>query len=286
MEYLSSLKVFVEKHIKFFPLVIIFPSIIGGFWQIYELYLIDPSFIRFFSISQIVPDGLLILTITIPLILSCIIVSRFVNPRDLNKNGGNEERKFSYVKYFISLFLIFFALYIYVHLWIAIDKPSKVSQLKVSNLLAISLFIPAGIPFLLLGFIGCIKQISYCHPKTFKIINKNLINFFFKKNGKYYVLSKESIYFIFIFLLSFLAILLTLVISIRHQLINPSSITNFENVYNKVRENYSENIVPKLIYFNDKYIFIELQDCKSKDKKGSNFPVIILKLDDVLFEKK
>lgn len=41
--------------------IVIIPTLMGGFWQMFELVTIDTSYLRFFSISQIIPDGLLIL---------------------------------------------------------------------------------------------------------------------------------------------------------------------------------------------------------------------------------
>ncbi|WKL48377.1 hypothetical protein Q1W71_01090 [Flavobacterium pectinovorum] len=42
-------------------ILIIVPAFLGGIWQLFELMAISFPLIRFFSISQIVPDGLLIL---------------------------------------------------------------------------------------------------------------------------------------------------------------------------------------------------------------------------------
>ena len=44
-------------------LIILVPTMLGGIWQLLELLNISPSFIRFFSVSQLIPDGLLILFI-------------------------------------------------------------------------------------------------------------------------------------------------------------------------------------------------------------------------------
>lgn len=49
---------FVKEYLS---IILILPALFGGLWQLFELWTISPSFIRFFSISQIVPDGLFIL---------------------------------------------------------------------------------------------------------------------------------------------------------------------------------------------------------------------------------
>lgn len=42
-------------------IILLVPTLLGGLWQIIELSRISTSFIRFFSVSQIIPDGILIL---------------------------------------------------------------------------------------------------------------------------------------------------------------------------------------------------------------------------------
>ena len=42
-------------------LILLVPTVIGGLWQLFELQGINTSFIRFFSITQVIADGLLIL---------------------------------------------------------------------------------------------------------------------------------------------------------------------------------------------------------------------------------
>ena len=57
----------MEEKIEFIKsnlaLIILVPTMLGGIWQLLELLNISSSFIRFFSVSQLIPDGLLILFI-------------------------------------------------------------------------------------------------------------------------------------------------------------------------------------------------------------------------------
>jgi len=43
------------------PIILLLPAIFGGLWQIFELSKMSISFIRFFSPTQLLPDGLMIL---------------------------------------------------------------------------------------------------------------------------------------------------------------------------------------------------------------------------------
>lgn len=55
------MKEFLKKLKEYLPLVTILPLILGGLWQILALASISPSYLRFFSVSQQIADGLVIL---------------------------------------------------------------------------------------------------------------------------------------------------------------------------------------------------------------------------------
>lgn len=52
---------YIKNNISF---IVIIPSVLGGLGQLLRLFLIEPEMIRFFSVSQVVPDGLAIILIT------------------------------------------------------------------------------------------------------------------------------------------------------------------------------------------------------------------------------
>lgn len=49
---------FLREHLT---LIVLIPSLVGGIWQIIELTIISPAYVRFFSITQSITDGLLLL---------------------------------------------------------------------------------------------------------------------------------------------------------------------------------------------------------------------------------
>ena len=71
--------------IKFFlPIFLTLPPLLGGIWQLVELFNIHPSYIRFFSVTQLFPDGLLMLLVlvaTTPLLLIIILLHKII-PED------------------------------------------------------------------------------------------------------------------------------------------------------------------------------------------------------------
>ncbi len=58
-------------------MIILLPTIMGGLWQILELSNMSISFIRFFSATQLLPDGLLILFIILPLYIAYKISPKY-----------------------------------------------------------------------------------------------------------------------------------------------------------------------------------------------------------------
>lgn len=69
-EYLDAFSNKVSKRKEILPFLILIPTLIGGTWQALELMSIDPAFIRFFSVSQLIPDGILVLSIVVFFIVS------------------------------------------------------------------------------------------------------------------------------------------------------------------------------------------------------------------------
>jgi len=91
-------------------LIILLPTLIGGSWQMLELIRISPSYIRFFSISQLVPDGLLILSV---LFIYFIFYSYFNDTKIFSKPVTEDRpinsmtvRRFSIVYIMFSSFLL------------------------------------------------------------------------------------------------------------------------------------------------------------------------------------
>jgi len=81
-----NIKAFIEKIKNNLALIILIPTILGGLWQIVELSKMSVSFIRFFSVTQLLPDGLLMLFI----LISLYIVYYFGS---LNKYKINFDKK-------------------------------------------------------------------------------------------------------------------------------------------------------------------------------------------------
>jgi len=114
VNFIKDFKNLYKNNKDFFPIIILIPTIIGGIWQILELMTIDPSFLRFFSISQLVSDGILIITLLTIVIVYLLLLKKKFNLKDLG-NVNFEKNQFNLKNFIASilLFFIFFFLILY-----------------------------------------------------------------------------------------------------------------------------------------------------------------------------
>lgn len=85
-------------------LLILIPTVLGGFWQLLELVRIEISFIRFFSLTQVVSDGLVILFLL--LIFMFINLGVFLKEKKEDDNTINLYEEYLAVKLVLLLFFL------------------------------------------------------------------------------------------------------------------------------------------------------------------------------------
>lgn len=97
--------------------LILIPTILGTVIQLFSLYIIDPLLIKFFSISQIINDGLYILFTLLPLIFITPLIYVFLAPINLKKSEDSkgEKRKIIIINLVLLFYIIFFINLTYVH---------------------------------------------------------------------------------------------------------------------------------------------------------------------------
>lgn len=83
MDLKKSFNNFLEVFRENFSIIIAIPTILGGLWQVISLVLISPIFLRFFSLSQLISDGifvalLIIVAIGIPYIVALSTSTLFI----------------------------------------------------------------------------------------------------------------------------------------------------------------------------------------------------------------
>lgn len=223
----------IKANITMFALI---PTITGGMWQTVKLLNISPNMIRFFSLSQMISDSvLIILYFLIPLIGFLILLFDVVYDEQGNSHYNDYEKSTLFKKAIIlTFFLIIFISSIHLDNKITID----------SNLLLLwSLF----------AITGLFSLLRYC---LIKLLRKSNTSFSF---------------FIAIFFSCNFFIVSSSIDNITKDL---KDIKNFSDLIDKMEKEKCYSKRPQIIYFNDKYIFLEIE---IKSKKT----FIIKKLEDI-----
>ncbi|MBS7255857.1 hypothetical protein [Flavobacterium branchiicola] len=238
-KYLTRLYNNIKDNLSMIALI---PTLFGGIWQIIKLGNLSSNMIRFFSISQLLSDGILFLLIVVLPLIFTVPIILVEDENQIKSNDDVLEEKMdkdflSIIIYIAGFILILFSLF---------QVPKYITIDNISSLVECISYM-----YMLLGILFFIM---------YKFITKDV--------------------FIHKLFFSSYAIIICCVTFISYSNIskNFNNISNFDHMINKLekKERYSEK--PKILYFNDKYIFIEL--VIKKNKKS----ILIKKIDD-LFEE-
>lgn len=247
-------------------MILIVPTILGGLWQILELSSISTSYIRFFSVTQIVPDGLLVLFFLSSLYLSFKITMVIKNLKTEDDTSDTETEKPSSIWYILLLLSIFMAVIFYL---IKTTYQPYDNQLYLSTLI---ILIPTFI-ILTSAFIYILREIfTYVHSKFPKVINGALRI----KNNQ--ILLKIFVIFIVLGGAKLLVVLMSLFSDFSKSYSFPESSVNIETLKKSLAIDYP-NEESRILYMNDKYVFVELET-KSGNKKN-----LVLEFNRLFFER-
>lgn len=239
-------------------LLIILPPIFGGLWQIIELSSLSLSFLRFFSVSQLVADGLLILIVFLIFFFSLLILPIYnfwVHPPSdklneimlqTNQSSKNKYVDNSYVDRNPLISFIFYFGFIFLLTY------------GIVNYIVIS--IKELIIFTLVGFF-----LIYL-----------LVNFYIKernKTKKYKKVVFLSSIYLFITILVYISIFCR---HIHNLFLLPKDLVNVEILKTNTSNKYPNDTI-EILYSNDKYIFFEIKNKKSK--------ILIVPFDELFIEK-
>ena len=246
--FVKSLKLIKE----YLPLIILLPAILGGLWQIIELSSMSIPFIRFFSVTQLIADGFLVILVILPLVFVGYLY--YIDSGSLDHNVDTkikEKRDWRNIKNIVVKILIFLCIISIVFLLVYILKNDIFSTSNglinylVHITLLYSIFLLLDLAFLNSGFIKFVDK-----------LNKNKI---FKKPFRTFLLIIFVVIIPMIFHSAFYV---------------PRNLENIENL-----EKYNQNKNATLRYFNDKYIFLE-------HKKEDNSTTVQVVPFEELFDRK
>jgi hypothetical protein len=229
--------------------ILLVPTVMGGLWQLFELFLIDPSFVRFFSFSQVVPDGIIMLFIfTMIYGMYYFLFSMYKNETQEMKEKHKKEKGF-----------IIFILVVYTAIFISlITLPIFGKQFRTFEL-----------------FLSTVAILAI----MFSILTLNESSEKFKE-------FTNKIYKSFIFVIGILiggTLLIVYGLIFFHQTyFLPFNLKNVENIKCYLNKKSDEF---EIRYFNDKYIFVELKDSikRTEEELRTNPPKIeIINFEELL----
>jgi hypothetical protein len=241
---------FIKENIS---LILLIPTALGGFWQIIELAYVGVPYIRFFSISQLLADGLLILFV----IVVAYLVIQITLSDSSNHNGPNEveeavvtkeaESNKSLIKKLTFNGLIL-GLFIYFYCKSLFDKiatKDRMSTLEVClalfGVVIVCMFV--GIVTRYLSKLIDVKKLAQSEYRKWAmvIIAPTL----------FYVICKSLIF---------------LIPRMHNSYLIPENLKNIEYVSCRIRKLNPDLKSYKIAYFNDKYIFVDISLPKNSVK--------------------
>jgi len=243
-------------------IIILIPTIIGGIWQLLELSSISTSFIRFFSISQLVADGILVLFICTVFYFSFKLSTKMIGKQNFRLDINEKT-----ISVWNSIFLVICTLTAFYLITLPLLESIYIK--RTITIVEITILIPIlmmTIGGFLLGVLGILEKILNRNPEKVKLWLIKMKNKDRLKNNLASIIS-AIILLSFVFLIKVILVDLNPHISnFRQYLIFPNNLINKEVLENKIIKEHSLKFKPRMLYNNDKYFFYEIID-KKKNRK-------------------
>jgi len=272
----KDIKKFFEKYrnpidfIKeYIGLIVVIPAALGGFWQLCELARISPSFIRFFSISQIVPDGLLILLIFILSILflyfiiylfSGIVkfnVKSTTTTEESIPTNSKKDRVLKITVFILSIIVFTFTIFgLYIELFFI--------NTLFDDIVSVAIYLPMTLLMLVTLMVSIIWILEFLGANHDKVVNR-----------------------IFPLLPFFLILIIFRFIPLFHSsFIIPQYLSNTKTLIQSKKISDNEFERSEIMYLNDKYIFIKKFNYYVTSKKDTIITnnIVILPFEKLLVD--
>lgn len=263
----------LEKIKDNLPILIIIPTAIGGIWQILELAAFGPSYIRFFSAPQLLPDGLLILGMTTVILIYVFYLTQIY-----------EYYKFEYYinksfKHLITILILNFITAVGLTIYIS----NSFKEIKTFTVFVIYIAIIYFLLKCILFIIQLIITISYKKSeREVKNLDEFVTNF---KNQDFHQPNVGWTTLVFLVFISFTAIFL--IKPLRNFAYYPTNLENLSKLENELIKNFRLCTPPKLEYFNKDYLFYEIEvDDKKRTYIIESKNLFLSPLEPILKEKK
>jgi hypothetical protein len=276
-EQVNEFKIWVKENIQ---IIVLVPTILGGLWQILELSLISTSMIRFFSISQLVADGLLILFLGGVIYLAYRIGKLPLGKDEFHFIKNKPQKNNGTFRNNIIWCIVAFALSFGVFYFLILPLLHDILDSEYFELPKIFFFILSSYFILILGataisdFIKIILSVS--NDWINKIPQESKLNRVIKPLKEMAAMLSSIIIGMGSIVLLIL-IISTIVGKFRKSYIFPKKLINVEYLSDNARNYYEGQIdSTEILYVNDKYIFLKIYP--SKDEKD----ILIMNFSDLL----
>lgn len=276
----ENINKYTEKYKNILPLILILPTLVGGLWQILELTFIDPSLIRFFSISQLISDGILILSIFVIFAFYLYFLNNHFDFKDLMKFDIS-KRKFNFLQFLAALFILLFTSLFY-YFGFKDFGSDYYEHSRLGELLIQFLFAGIFLPLMIKGILIISQEIFILLFFNNRVLKVKYVRQFRNEEGiLYYAVYFLSKLLMVLYIIFFIA-LITILIEFRNKILYPQNLENIKNIFEQVHNEFGKNQKSSILYFNDTYIFVELMNEKANNENPAR--IKIYKTDDVLFK--
>lgn len=257
--YSQKIKCFYEWLQRHIGVIIFLPTFIGGIWQLLELSVLGAAYIRFFSVSQLVSDGLTVCYIlswmtlmgSIQVLdkrLMNLIIREPQTTQTLNENVEitTDLKETHIFKLLIGIIVVISTIYFF--LMPIIETVIRNQTLTISNLMSFSWY--------------CVFLLIVAGKLWRLILSITTCKMFFLRNSV-----QNMVRIIGVFLSIGILILTIYFLRFFHNsFLMPSSFRNIDYIMCKIKRNNPGAKSAKIEYFNDKYIFIKLNLVKAPPK--------------------
>lgn len=249
--------------------VLIWISGIGAIIQIRELASIHVSYIKFFSVTQLISDSALVLLMATFIIIIAFITTKFLTPTLVARQliiDIKKDRSFSYFEKYVRYFCMFLGSVACVGAFMEI-RATDIQKDMFFSMILIS-FIFAFLTYSAFYY-SVFDDYLQKTKDRFMLFGKYDFKGYYRSFNRFMVIATAMVICIVIFKSIFLFPSASRL---------PYNLENYNKVIKKIEEDYKDLNYYKLLYFNDMYAFIEIKRNKDKESK-----ILIYKTDDLIF---
>lgn len=222
------------------------PVFLGGFWQFFELITMGFPYGRYFSVTQLLADGILILLFFTLIIIATLLLIIVIDVINKWKIKFDKKDKNDFIQIILFILICMSIMVIAFGLLLLFYRP-------VPDLITVGFVFLAFLSFSILF----VPMVYYVEKIKKYLSNRRTES---EKKKSVNKLTLYSYSFCFLILFSYVMLFL-----LHDFFLKPSNLDNFRLVYCLVDNEYPNNAEKNIRYYNDKFIFVEV--FISKDNK-------------------